>query len=85
MVFCIEKPCAFLATLLSLELDVVIHMIWFDGELVICLGLRGRLCFFLYIVYCSFLLHFLHTHLSHFASPVMLACIYLIMFITVLR
>jgi RsiW-degrading membrane proteinase PrsW (M82 family) len=32
----------------------------------------------------AFLLHFLHTHLSHFASPVILACICLIMLITVL-
>jgi hypothetical protein len=84
MVFYIENPCAFLATLLSLKLDVAIHMAWFDGELMICLGLRGSLCFFLYIVYFDFLLHFLHTHQSHFASPVILACICLIMLITVL-
>jgi hypothetical protein len=32
----------------------------------------------------SFLLYFLHTHLSHFASPTILACICLIMLITVL-
>jgi hypothetical protein len=31
-----------------------------------------------------FLLYFLNTHLSHFASPVILACIYSIMLITVL-
>jgi hypothetical protein len=38
----------------------------------------------LYILYFSFLLHFLYTHLSHFASPVILACICLIMLITML-
>jgi hypothetical protein len=48
------------------------------------LGLRGSWCFILYIVYFVFLLHFLHTHLSYFASPVILACICLIMLITVL-
>jgi hypothetical protein len=37
-----------------------------------------------YIVYFTFLLHFLHTHLSHFASDVILACICLIMLIIVL-
>jgi hypothetical protein len=36
------------------------------------------------LVYFAFLLHFLHTHRSHFASPVILVCIYLIMIITVL-
>jgi hypothetical protein len=36
------------------------------------------------LVYFAFLLHFLNTHLSHFASRVILACIYLIMLITVL-
>jgi hypothetical protein len=60
-----------------------IHMTWFEGELVICLGLRGSWCFHVYIVYFAFLLHFLHIHLSYFASPVILACIYLIMVITV--
>jgi hypothetical protein len=44
----------------------VILMAWFEGELVLlpCL---------LYIL--LFLLHFSHTHLSHFASHVILACI----------
>jgi hypothetical protein len=32
----------------------------------------------------AFLLHFLHTHISHFASNVILACICLIMLITML-
>jgi hypothetical protein len=32
----------------------------------------------------TFLLHFLHTHLNHFASAVILACICLIMLITML-
>jgi hypothetical protein len=41
MVFCIAKPYAFLATLLSW--NVVLPSPW--------LGLRGSLCFFLYIVY----------------------------------
>jgi hypothetical protein len=48
------------------------------------LGLRGSWCFILYILYFSFRLRFLHTHLSHFASHVKLACICLIMLITVL-
>jgi hypothetical protein len=47
-------------------------MAWFEGELV------------LYPVYFSFLLHFYHNHLSHFTSPVILACICLIMLIIVL-
>jgi hypothetical protein len=49
-----------------------IHIAWFEGEVVL----------FLYIVYFAFLLHFLHTHLSQFASPVILAYICLIMLIT---
>jgi hypothetical protein len=61
-----------------------IHMTRLEGELVICLGLRGSWCFILYIVYFSFHLHLLHTHLSHLALPVILACICLIMLITVL-
>jgi hypothetical protein len=52
-----------------------ISMAWFEGELMICL---------IYLYPFAFLLHFLHTHLSHFASPVILACICLIMLITVL-
>jgi hypothetical protein len=36
-------------------------------------------CIFVYFV---FLLHFLHTHLSHFASPIILGCISIIMLIT---
>jgi hypothetical protein len=62
----------------------VIHMAWLEVELVICLGLRESWCFILYIVYFAFLLHFLYTHLNHFTSPVILACICLIMLITVL-
>jgi hypothetical protein len=56
--------------------------IWYLAS--IWLRLKGSSCFILYIVYFAFLLYFLHTHLSHFASPVILACIYLIMLITVL-
>jgi hypothetical protein len=52
-----------------------ILMVWFEGELVL-------LPCILYIF--SFLLHFLHTHLSHMASHVILACICLIMLIIVL-
>jgi hypothetical protein len=52
-----------------------IHMAWFEG---------GVGAFALYIVYFAFLLHFPHTHPSHFASHVILACICLIMHITVL-
>jgi hypothetical protein len=48
-----------------------ILMAYLEGELV------------LYLIY-LYLLHFLHTHLSHFASPVILAYICLIMLITVL-
>jgi hypothetical protein len=54
------------------ELVFVIHMAWFEGELLF------------YLVYFAFLLHFHHTHLSHFASHVILTCICLIMLITVL-
>jgi hypothetical protein len=53
----------------------VIHMTWFEG---------GVYAFALYIVYFAFLLYFLHTHLSHVASHVILTCICLIMLITVL-
>jgi hypothetical protein len=52
----------------------VILMAWFEGEFVL----------YLVYLYHLLLLHFLHTHLSHFASPVILACICLIMLITVL-
>jgi hypothetical protein len=54
------------------ELVFAIHMAWFEGELLF------------YLVYFTFLLHFHHTHLSHFASHVILTCICLIMLITVL-
>jgi hypothetical protein len=50
----------------------------------ICLSLSGSWCFDVCIIYFAFLLHFLHTHLSHFASHVILACICLIMLIIVL-
>jgi hypothetical protein len=62
-----------------------IHMTWFEGELVICLGLRGSWCFGMYIVYFASPLHLLHTHLSHMASHIILACICLIMLIIVLE
>jgi hypothetical protein len=62
----------------------VTHMAWFEGELMICLGLRGNWCFDVYIIHFAFLLYFLHTHLSHLASHVILACIFLIMLIIVL-
>jgi hypothetical protein len=56
------------------ELVFAIRITWFEGELV------------LYLVYCIFFfsLTFFHTQLSHFASLVILACICLIIFITVL-
>jgi uncharacterized membrane protein (DUF485 family) len=57
------------------SLVFVISMAWFEGELMIYLV-------YLYLV--AFLLHFLHTHLSHFASHVILACICSIMLIIVL-
>jgi hypothetical protein len=57
------------------SLVFAIPMAWFEGELVICL---------IYLYLFAFLLHFLHTRLSHFASPTILACICLIMLITVL-
>jgi peptidoglycan/LPS O-acetylase OafA/YrhL len=75
MVFCIEKPCAFLTTLLSLE-NWCLPSVW--------LSLRGSWCFGLYIVHFVFLLHFLHTYRSHLASHVILACICLILLIIVL-
>jgi hypothetical protein len=49
-----------------------IHIAWFEGELV------------LYFIQFAFLLHFYHTHLSHFALPIILAYICLIMLIIVL-
>jgi hypothetical protein len=52
-----------------------IPMAWFEGELVICL---------VSVYLFAFLLHFLHTNLSHFASSVLLACICSIMLIIVL-
>jgi hypothetical protein len=52
-----------------------ICMAWFEGELVFYL---------VYLYFFAFLLHFLHTHLSHFVSPIILACICLIMLITML-
>jgi hypothetical protein len=52
-----------------------IPMARFEGDLVIYL---------VYLHLFTFLLHFLHTHLSHFASPVILVCICLIILITVL-
>jgi hypothetical protein len=57
------------------SLVLAIPMAWFEGELVICL---------VHLYLFAFLLHFLHTYLSHFASPVILACICSIMLITVL-
>jgi hypothetical protein len=51
------------------------RMAWFEGKLVLLS------CIF---VSFAFLLHFLHTHLIHFASPVIIACISLIILITVL-
>jgi hypothetical protein len=56
------------------ELVFAILMAWFEGGWY----------FILYIVYFAFLLHLLHTHLSHFASPVILACMCLIMLINML-
>jgi hypothetical protein len=35
-----------------------IHMACFEGELVICLGLRGSWCFSVYIVYFAFSIAF---------------------------
>jgi hypothetical protein len=57
------------------SLVFVIPMAWFEWELVICL---------VYLYLFAFLLHFLHTHLIHFASLAILACICLIVIITVL-
>jgi hypothetical protein len=45
----------------------------------------GVSAFVLYIIHFAFLLHFLHTHISHLSSHVILACICLIMLITVLQ
>jgi hypothetical protein len=52
-----------------------IPMAWFEGEFVFYL---------LYLYHFSFLLHFLHTHLSYLASLVILACIWTIMPVIVL-
>jgi hypothetical protein len=55
------------------------HFATLRGEIGICHpyvlvsgGVGALPCIF---VYFAFLLHFLHTHLSHFASPIILACI----------
>jgi hypothetical protein len=69
MLFCIEKPRGLVTTPFILL------------NLLICGGVGA---FALYIVYFAFFLHFLHTHLNHLASHVILACICLIMPITVL-
>jgi hypothetical protein len=58
------------------------------GEIDVC-HLYGLICGRVGALSCifisfAFLLHFLHTHLSHFASPAILACICLIMLIIVL-
>jgi hypothetical protein len=60
-----------------------IHIAWFERELVIYLGLSRSWCFIMYIIYFNFLLYFLHTHLSHFTSHVILSCICLIVLIIV--
>jgi hypothetical protein len=57
------------------SLVFAIPMTWFEGEPVI---------FLVYLYLFSFLLHFLHTHLSHLASHDILACICSIILITVL-
>jgi hypothetical protein len=54
-----------------------ILMAWFEGR-----GVDALSCIF---VSFAFLLYFLHTHLSHFASPVILVCICLIILITMLE
>jgi hypothetical protein len=53
----------------------VIPMAWFKGEPVFYL---------VYFYPFTFLLHFLHTHLSYLASPIILACIWMIMHVLVL-
>jgi hypothetical protein len=84
MVSCIEKPRVLVTTLLSSELDGChpYGLVW--GGAYDLPGFEGELVLFLYIVYFTFLLHFLCTHLSHIASHVILACICLIMLIIVL-
>jgi hypothetical protein len=73
--FAIEKLCVLFAALQSFKLGVChpYGLIW------------GGACALSCIMYTiAFLLHFLHIHLSHFASPDILACICLIMLVTVL-
>jgi uncharacterized membrane protein YjdF len=48
---------------------------WFEGEFVFHL---------VYLYLFAFLLHFLHTHLSYPVSPIILACIWMIMLVIVL-
>jgi hypothetical protein len=70
------NPLILLLLLLFLgSLVFAIPMAWFEGEHVICL---------VYLYHIAFLLHFLHTHLSHLASPIILACICSIILIIVL-
>jgi hypothetical protein len=57
------------------KLVFAIHMTWFEGELVRLTCIHVQFAFHL---------HFLHAHLSHFASHVILVCICLIILIIVL-
>jgi predicted PurR-regulated permease PerM len=57
------------------KLVFAILMAWFEREFVFYL---------VYLYHFAFLLHFLYTHLNHFGSPGILACICLIMLIDVL-
>jgi hypothetical protein len=70
MVFCIEKPHVLVAALLSWKFGVChpYGLVWGGLDVVSC-------------IFVSFALH---THLSHFASPVILVCICLIKLIIVL-
>jgi hypothetical protein len=66
MVFTIEIACVLVAVLLSFKIGVCHPYGLVSG------GACVLSCIF---VSFAFLLHFLHTHLSHFASAAILACI----------
>jgi hypothetical protein len=62
--------------------SILLVLLLCEGSLVFAIPMACDLPYTL--VSFAFFLHFLHTHLSHFTSPVILACICSIMLITVL-
>jgi hypothetical protein len=66
---------------------ILLNLLIYEGGLVFAILMaqfEGELVPYPVYYIFAFLLQFLHTHLSHFALPVILTCICLIMLITVL-